>query len=157
VFIVNNPDNPPILHIVAPLNATVTRGQVYVEATATDDDPSGTVINVYVPYNPARPIPQLRGTNSIRGYLPAASPVVFEAIDSAGQTRYIPRQVIYEPSTNLVETALAPGLLLDVKTDRFLYTFVSDVTVAAPPWPFDWQFGAAEPKIFHRDSGQTVA
>jgi hypothetical protein len=151
-------DNPPTLVVVAPLNGTVIRGQVYVEATATDDDPAGTVINVYNNYNPFEPAssyPQLRGTNSVRGYISGGSTMVFEAIDSAGNKRYIPRQVIGESSSNLVEAAAAPGTLLDFTADRFLYSFSADVPVASAPFNF-WTFGKPEPRILDRVTQQTV-
>ena len=137
-------DYPPTLTVVAPLNGTVARPQVYVEATAGDDSPTGkTVINVY-----NGGVALLRGTNSVKGIVSiwaANYPVLFEAVDSAGQARYIPRQVFLETNNNLIEVAVAPGPLLDVTADRFLYSVSADVLNTNS----SMQYGKAEARIFH--------
>lgn len=153
-------DNPPVLTVAAPLNDTVIRGQVYVEATASDDGPSGAVIRVYNQFEPFRPSRGLLlvGTNNVKGLVNVTSilsgTVVITATDSAGQTRFIPRRAWVELSSNLVENATASGRILDFNASRTLYTVSEDVPVVSAAQFNIWTYGSPQPRIIDNDTGE---
>lgn len=159
VFLV---DNPPTLTVNEPTNGTVIKRQVRIDAVAGDDDPAGALISVYAPNNRngSFDVLLMRGTNTVRGTaeLPATnagpSAVLFGVTDSSGQQRFIPRKLIVEPSSNLVETAAAPGTIFDLTPDRFLYVSEADlISAGPPPPPYLPAYGKPEPRILHRLNG----
>lgn len=156
-------DNPPDLNVVAPLNDTVIRGQIYVDVTASDDGPTPPVIRVFNQFEPFRPNRGLLmiGTNSVKGFVNVTSilsgAVVIQVSDSAGQTRFIPRRAWVELSSNLVENASAPGRILDFSASRTLYTESEDLPVVAAAQFDNWTYGPAQPRIIVHDTGETLA
>jgi hypothetical protein len=157
-------DNPPTLTVNEPANGTVVSRQVRIDAVAGDDDPAGAVITVYAPNNVNGRFDVLlaKGTNSVRSTVnfpatnAAPSTIVFVVTDSSGQQRFIPRKLIIEPSSNLVETAVAPGAIFDFTSDRFLYSSEADIVLTAlvlvVPLP-ELAYGKPEPRIIHRLNG----
>jgi hypothetical protein len=149
-------DNPPVVTVKAPLNGTVARPGIYVEVSATDDDTNaGVRIYIHSPYYSTGHGLVLRGTNEVRGTILPSSHVVVEAIDSAGQKTFYKRDVLFERSTNLVETANAPGPILAIQEHRILFSERSDFVIrSAPPLPVDaWPVNAEEPRILNLSNG----
>src|SRR5262249_18354616 len=112
-------DSPPTLTVTEPRVGTVARPQFQVDASASDDDPIGTTINVYQGATLLA-----SGTNtlstvvSILGYDGQPVDVTFQAVDSVGQTTNIVRTVYVFTSTNWSEVARVEGPIFDVATNN---------------------------------------
>ncbi len=129
-------DLPPTLTVIAPADATVARPEVMVSASATDDDPAGTKIDVFQG-GVGGPV-LASGTNTLNTTLNFSgadggiATLCFRAMDSIGQATLTYRQVYVQSSSNLVEIAnVSHGRIVDVQADRFL--FQTDQSVAPPP------------------------
>lgn len=154
-------DSPPTLTVHEPANGTVVRQQLFIEAAAGDDGPAGAVISVYGPNNRNGRFDVLlmTGTNGVRGMATfpwtnvGPSTVLFSVSDSSGQTRYVPRKVIVEHSSNLVESAVAPASILDFSSERILYAFEPDLILENLPIPFIFEYSKPEPRILNRLTG----
>jgi hypothetical protein len=165
VFVV---DNPPTLTVNEPVNGTVVRQQFHIDAVAGDDDPAGAVITVYGPNNRNGSFDTLlaKGTNSVQVTVnfpvsnAGTSSVWFAVTDTSGQQRAVRRRLVIEPSSNLVESAVAPGAIFDFTSERFLYAFEEDVIapggVPSPPYSNGY-VGKPEPRILNRLNGTVSA
>jgi hypothetical protein len=115
-------DLPPTLTVLQPLVGTVARPSFQISASATDDDPVGTVINVYAGTNLL-----VTGTNTIntQASLPdddgQAVDLRFDAVDSVGHTNSVTRTLYILANTNWVESAQVAGPILDVSTNTILF------------------------------------
>ncbi len=115
-------DLPPVLTVLEPLVGTVARPSFKISASATDDDPVGTVINVY-----AGASLLVTGTNNIntQASLPGsdgqAVDLRFDAVDSVGHTNSTTRTVYVLSNTNWLELAQVAGPILDVSTNTILF------------------------------------
>lgn len=154
-------DNSPTLTVHEPINGTVVNGKVFISAEATDDG-GETVIKAYFPTTPQR-TPAVIATNRVQGFFSVAAfsggnQVTFEAIDSGGNKRSIGRKIVLEPSSNLTETAQAPGSIFDFDSARFLYSVEADINFTPnPTFPAPWPYGRPEPRILARQSGQVTS
>lgn len=129
-------DLPPTLTVIAPTDATVARPEVVVSASATDDDPAGTKIDVFQG-GVGGPI-LASGTNTLNTTLDFSgadggiATLCFRAMDSIGQTKLTYRQVYVQSSSNLVEiSSVSEGRIIDVQPDRLL--FQTNKNYSMPP------------------------
>lgn len=115
-------DLPPALTVLEPGVGTVAHPSFPINASATDDDPAGTVINVY-----AGTTLLATGTNTLTtlASLPAndgqAVNLRFDAVDSAGHTNSVGRTVYVLSNTNWSEVAQVEGPILDVSPTTILF------------------------------------
>jgi len=146
-------DNPPTLMVREPINGTVVNRKVFVSAEATDDG-GNTVITVSF-----QGVPRIVATNRVHEFFTVNAPagehhVIIEANDAVRDRRLITsRKVIAEPSSNLTQTIVAPGTLLDFDYDRLLYSF-QDSILGPNVIP---AFSRPEPRILDRKSGQEIS
>jgi len=119
-------DQPPTLTVNAPLDETVARPAIFVDATCADDDPAGCA-SVTVSSN----IDETTLATGKDGVKESVSlPAAFDghtvtlnvtARDSIGQTTKLTRLIYIEASNNLSEVASIGGRILDARSDRILF------------------------------------
>lgn len=159
-------DNPPTLTVHEPINGTVVFNRLFLNIDATDDDPAGVKINVLAPGIRSY-ILLASATNHIQRWIDFPSVyispqvAVISVTDSSGQTKCIIRSIAIEGS-NLVETAIAPGAILDFDSERFLFTSQADILLNGTPLlPLGAfspvLFGRPEPKIQNRQTGDVTS
>jgi hypothetical protein len=122
-------DAPPSLTVTAPLNNTVARPELRLDADCTDDDPAGCrSLSAYV-YRTNPMFPVVTGTTGIHTTVSLAEYegervfVEFRAQDSYGHAIITSVDTVYvESSTALAEAASAGAYVLDVDLGRVLFT-----------------------------------
>jgi hypothetical protein len=126
-------DLPPDLIVNAPAIGTVARPEVAISLAATDDDPTGTRLDVFRDgvggVLLASDTNTLNTTLNFSGADGATITLMFRAMDTAGQTRQAYRTIHVQSTSNLVEIAsVSSGRIADVQGDRILFeTFATDV------------------------------
>jgi len=119
-------DRPPQLAVLEPTNLTLARPQLRVRATASDDDPVGTVVRVYR-YSVRGSTLLASGTTNLDSVVDLSPwdgmpvDIEFDATDSAGQTTTLHRSVDVVANTNVVEVDRVSGQILDVSADAILF------------------------------------
>lgn len=119
-------DRPPTLTVNAPLDETVARPAIFVDATCADDDPAGCA-SVMVGFDVEGPA-LAAGKDAVKESVSIPTPngetsvvLYFTARDSIGQTVTLTRRVYVEASNNLSEVASVGGHIFDVRPDRILF------------------------------------
>jgi len=119
-------DRPPQLAVLEPTVLALARPQLRVRATASDDNPVGTIIRVYRYWFRGSTL-LASGTTNL-DTLVDLSPwdgmpidIEFDATDSAGQTTTLHRSVDVVANTNVVEIDRVSGQILDVSADAILF------------------------------------
>jgi len=130
-------DQPPVLTVLDPPTSSYdtsksafTRPALRVRASATDDDPVGAVIQVYMgdppPYGNGTLL--ATATNSMDTVVDLSNwdgsfvPLTFVARDSAGQTTKIPKGAYVIANTNVIELDRVSGGILDVSQSNILFS-----------------------------------
>jgi hypothetical protein len=114
-------DLPPSLSVASPLQGTVARPHVDVNAACSDDD--GCTVRVTV--NRLRSV-IASGVGTVQARVTLAAfeghsvLLNFEAVDSAGQHAVAERRVYVESSGRYVEVETATGVILDADSGRVL-------------------------------------
>jgi hypothetical protein len=116
-------DQKPNLVVSAPLEGTAARPQIHIQASCTDDGPSGCQLTT------AKVGDRLlaSGTSAIDAMVSLAEfdgqavTVGFSSVDSRGQTTRVERRVYVESSDSLVEEEALDGTIWDLRGDRMLY------------------------------------
>ncbi len=133
-------DEVPSVAVTAPLNASVARPEIIVEATCTDDDPAGCTHMTLRAGNPCTsevatladvPGGALSTTVSLAAFDPFAVELCIDSHDSAGQRTTEVRNLFVDASPLLVEVVSLPGPIVDFGYGRVLY---QDTSVTPPNW-----------------------
>jgi len=126
-------DRPPSLDVVEPLDFSVARPQIWVEASCSDDDPAGCAavkVEVVGRYDPCvdggdllrttdgSPVASSVSLADYDGYQMRLNLVAF---DSAGQETCVQREVYVESSTRLLPVESVPGRIFDFDAQRILF------------------------------------
>jgi hypothetical protein len=122
-------DGPPSVAVSAPVNNTVARPELRLDADCTDDDPAGCrSVSAWVYQTPPL-APVATGTTGIHTTVSLAQYegervfVEFRARDSYGQESVTSADTVYvESSTALAEVASAGTYLRDTDLNRVLFT-----------------------------------
>lgn len=125
-------DLPPTLAVATPTVGTVARPEIQIAASASDDDPAGTRLDVF--RDGVGGTLLASGTNTLNTTLAfngedgGMVTLMFRAMDTVGQTKEVYRAIFVQSSSNLVEIAsVSNGRIMDVQPDRILFeTFPND-------------------------------
>lgn len=127
-------DRRPALTITSPIDQSLARSEIAVDASCADDDPAGcTSLTASLGAGTAPPLTgtaSVAGTFSLAGLQAGAVAIDFTARDSAGHVVTATRTVWLEPSPNLALVGTAPGEVLDAAAIRAFFQLPGEIGIA---------------------------